>query len=517
MGWRYDRSRDRIKEHLDSIGDIEIEKLVKEADLDSLLTETRCREIFGTHVYISVSNFARLVAETSTDTEFRRLIQAVHIYQREASRLVEDSKLFDGVRVHFQGPKLHALFYRPIDDGRALATRALLIQLVLRDFTRSIFNPAFPHFDNFVVSGGADIGSVIGTRNGSKGDRELLFLGSPANRAAKIIRGHGILRITDRLFDALPEDLQDLCTPVGDGEDYRVDPVEDDELDALLAEHGFAWDREASAERVDDDLDAFPLKVIDYSCAFELIDFDELSIRNNKKVQAASIFADVSGFTAYIESAADDREAQQSALRVFHALRKELARVIRNDFGGVRVQYQGDRIQGVFHLPKGDTEAIALKTVETAGGLHSSMELALKAVLPEAETLHLAVGIDHGTTLASKLGSRGHRDRICLGQAVEEAADHEEKCGPCETGIGTTVHAVLPEELQGLFAWNEAAGCYIAPNLRAEKLERLRRAVELYASGNGPGLITSGAAGTTISVQEREDARRVVPARSYLP
>jgi hypothetical protein len=68
VGWNYERSRKRIKEHLDSLGEIEIEKLVKDADLDSLLTETCCREIFGAHVYVPVSNFARLASETSTDT-----------------------------------------------------------------------------------------------------------------------------------------------------------------------------------------------------------------------------------------------------------------------------------------------------------------------------------------------------------------------------------------------------------------------------------------------------------------
>src|SRR5439155_33952 len=136
-----------------------------------------------------------------------------------------------------------------------------------------------------------------------------LFLGSPANRAAKIIRGQGILRVTRSLFDALPEGLQRHCTAVGEGEDYRINPVEGDELDALLEEYGFLWNRDASAERVEEDKEAFPLKDIEYSAATELIDFDQLSIRNNKKTHGASIFADVTGFTAYIE-AATDREEQ---------------------------------------------------------------------------------------------------------------------------------------------------------------------------------------------------------------
>jgi hypothetical protein len=29
-----------------------------------------------------------------------------------------------------------------------------------------------------------------------------------------------------------------------------------------------------------------------------------------------------------------------------------MAAVVKQDFGGVRVQFQGDRVQALFHLPK---------------------------------------------------------------------------------------------------------------------------------------------------------------------
>jgi len=512
MSWDIERSRERIKKHLDGLGEIEIEKLIREADLDSLLTETCCREIFGSHLYVSVSNFPRLASETSSDTDYRRLIQAVHIYQRELSRLVEDAESYDGLRVHFQGPKLHALFYRPIDDARELATRAFLMQLLIRDFVRSVFNPAFPNLDDLVVSGGADIGLVIGTRNGPKADRELLFIGSPANRAAKIIRGNGHLRITARLYDSLPKALQDRCDAIGAGDDYRIRPAEADELRELVEEHGHTWDPEQSAERVEEDKKAFPLKDIEYGSAIERIDFDELSIRNNKKVNGASLFADVSGFTAYVEAAAD-REAQRAALRVFHAIRRELATVIKSDFSGVRVQFQGDRVQGLFHVPNDDHAAVSIEAVECAAGLHASMELTLKEALPDAKPLHLAIGIDRGTTLASKLGTRGHRDRICLGDAVEQAAEHEERCEAGETGIGEPVYKLLPEEVQEAFEWNEDKACYVARGFTVQKLARLRRA-QLYER-SAPVTVSSGAAGTVISSGGTGSGRQVVPSRSY--
>jgi class 3 adenylate cyclase len=513
MAWNIDKSRERIRQHLDGMGDIEIERLVKEADLGTLLSETCCREVYGAHAYVSVSNFDSLASDsTYSEGDYKRLIQGVHIYQREVSRLVEAKDLFDGLRIHFQGPKLHALFYRPIDDAPELAARAFFVQLVMRDVVRNVFNPAFPAYDNFVLSGGADIGTVIGTRNGTRGDRELLFLGSAANRAAKIIRAHGLLRVTKCVYRALPKDLKERCEVVGD--DYRILSLEGDELDRLLEDHGFSWDREASKERVEEDKKSFPLKDILYSSATERIKFDDLSISNSKKVQAASVFADVSNFTAFVD-AAQDKEAKKAALRVFHTIRKEFARVLRDDYEGVRVQYQGDRIQGLFHLPKDDKATISLEAVSAAAALQSSMEITLKEALPGAEDLHLAVGIDYGLTLASKLGSRGHRDRICLGAGVEDAAEHEENCNGQEVGIGTAVFKALTDDLQGLFSWNEAAACYIAQNLDLAKVERVQRARAMNEAKRAPLFVSTSAAGTTIHPREVPGARPVVPARSW--
>ena len=154
MSWNYDKSKERIKKHADNLGEIQIEKLKREADLNNLLTETCCREIHGAHVYVHVNNFAKMATEkVSDEKEYKRFIQAVHIYQREVARIVEHANKFDGLRVHFQGAKLHALFYRPIDKTEKLAIKAFFLQLVLKDFVCNVFNPAFPFNDDFELAG----------------------------------------------------------------------------------------------------------------------------------------------------------------------------------------------------------------------------------------------------------------------------------------------------------------------------------------------------------------------------
>jgi class 3 adenylate cyclase len=510
MSWNYDDSLERISKHLDNMGEIEVEKLVREADLNSLLTETRCREIHAAHVYVYITNFARIASESiAYETEYKRFIQAVHIYQREVSRIVED--IFDGLRIHFQGPKLHSIFYRPIDNTKKLATKALLLQLVLKDFVSSVFNPAYPLLENFSVAGGADVGNSIGTRNGTRNDRELLFLGACANYAAKIISSAGRLRITKAVHDALPGDLRELCMETDEEDIYQINSVSQKQLDELLEKYDIGWNREKSRERVDKDKRNHPLKDIDYSSANELIDLDSLSIWNNKRVVAASIFGDITGFTAYIDRAETD-EDKKKALRVLHAIRKEMAKVVASDYNGLRVQFQGDRIQGLYHMPKNEEADIATEAVAAAVGLQSSMEKTIKEKLPEAEELRLAVGVDIDTTLVSKLGTHAHRDRICLGAPVENAAKYEERCSGGQIGISKRVYDALPERLGKHFEYDSGAGCYVANDLTADKVERAEKAA---AAAGAPAFITSNSYGVTITDREREGARSIIPGRSY--
>lgn len=517
MSWHYDRSSERIKDHVEGMGKIEVQKLTKVANLEDLLSETTCREIYGSHVYVDVPNFAALASQcTDNADETKRLAQGIHVFQREVSRIVERENMFDGVRVHFQGAKLHALFYRPIDNGKRLGTLAVLLQLVVRDFVMNVFNPAFPKLGSFRIAGGADIGSVIGTRNGMRGDRELLFLGAPANYAAKIVGSAGTLRISEEVYDVLPDDIAEHCT-VSTATDpdgnplYEIAELTSDEVVTLCATHGVEWSPEESRGRVDEDKRNFPLSSISVEDATVLIDWEVLSIRKNKRIVGASLFADVAGFTHYVD-AQETAEDKEDALRVFHAIRREMSRVVRTDFDGLRVQYQGDRLQGLFHLPKDDESSIVTRAVEAAVGLQSSMSLTLPIHVPKAKSLSLAIGIDVGTTFVSKLGSHGHRDRICIGEAVECAAFCEERhCGG-EIALTKRAYDVLHKDLQQFFVREEATGDYVAQGLTADKVERTRKA-SIY---DAPAVhVKREAAGLSVTAAASGGSREVYPARSY--
>jgi class 3 adenylate cyclase len=512
MGWNCDRSRERIERCLDGLGPITVTPLEREADLWRLLSETNCRSIEGAHVYVDVANFAAVASEATAESDIRRLIQAVHIYQREVSRIVETDDIFDGLRVHFQGAKLHALFYRPY-DATEQATRAVLLELVLDEFVRTVFNPEFAT-ENFAVASGSDIGTVIGTQNGVRGDRELLFLGAPANNAAKTIGPAGTLRLTSCIYDVLPKRLRDLCTVVPKTTPvlYEVRLGKGDDLVALCGEFGIGWDPEASRQRVREDRKTFPQSRIGYGDSDELIDLDRLGVTNNKRVIAASIFADVTGFTRFVDDALTDVEKEE-ALRVLHVIRREFTQVLTDDFNGVRIQFQGDRIQAILHLPARDEPAIAKKVVRAAAGIQSSMEKSLKDCMSSAKTLTVAVGCDLGRTAVSQLGTRGERDPICLGEAVERAAGIEEKIEGREIGVAARLYDLLPSEHQTLFKKVGTIDAYVAKDLTADRLELAEKAAAF--TKEAPVFIKSGAAGVSVAAAETTGARPVHPSSNY--
>jgi class 3 adenylate cyclase len=509
MAWDEKRSRERIAAHLESMGKIEIEDLAREADLETLLTETRCRRIEGAHAYAEISNFPSIVS-TATGDDLREAVRALNIWQRRAIAIAEDT--FDGVFVHFQGPRMHVLFYRPYDEQQQ-ATRAVLLLLALDDLARMQFNPRFSALADFRVRSGCDIGTVVGTRNGVNGDRELLFVGDPANWAAKIITGRRRITVTQRIVDALPSDIAQYAAEPQDEGGPRVVSCTSSELANLLKAYGFDYNAAAHGQEIDRDIDALDLEDVGISGARVRIDLDSLSVRNNKLVTGASVFGDIDGFTAYVTDAdAESDEDVVEALRVFAAIRKELAFVVKRDHAGVRVQYQGDRTQALVHLPDGDEAGIAEEGVRIAAAMQSSFEITLKEALPAANPLKLAVGVDIGTTLASKLGAHGQRDRICIGDPVDGGAAIQQACDGDEVGISSATYHAIRKSWQKLFDYDADRRFYVAKALRAEKLD-LADLAEAFDSKNVH--IGKAAAAAVVAPAPFVGSMQVTPSRSW--
>lgn len=507
MSWSEKRSRERIAGYVNDAEGTEVKPMVREMDLENL-SETRCREIEGAHVYMELFGISRLVNEIQSPNERKRLIQAVHIFQREVGRI---EAAVGATSIHFQASRAHGLVYLPINDKAEHAKRAVLAQLIVDRFER-VLRDAYPQFDSVRVYSGSDRGLAIGTRNGSYGDRELLFIGSPANKAAKLLPEGGPRRLTQNIVDCLPESLKKHATKDDLGA-CALARRSQAEFETLLNEFEIDWSEDASRQRVADDKMQFPLSDIELNGARVKIKFDDLSIYDSKYVLAATSYGDVSGFTAYVESKRT-HDAKAEALRAFHVIRREQAQVVKTDYDAIRVQYQGDRIQGLTHLPEDDDAAIAKSSVEMAIGLQSSFEITLKEALPQIAEVGLAVGIGLGKTVATKLGRRAHRDRVCLGEAVSRAEHNEERVTKGDIGIDKTTFDELDDDLKARFSWDASAQCYVAKGLTWRKIEAEKAA---KAASSESMFIGATAGGTRVLPTATPGTRRVNPGRTWGP
>jgi hypothetical protein len=116
-------------------------------------------------------------------------------------------------------------------------------------------------------------------------------------------------------------------------------------------------------------------------------------------------------------------------------------------------------------------------------------------------------------TLVSKLGIRGDRDRICIGTAVQRAAETQEACHSLEIGTTSRAYSLITDESAGQFTFDKQRDIYVATGLTVEKMERLTKAAA-YRSGS-PVFVSSSSAGVAVRASKVANEREVFPARSY--
>jgi hypothetical protein len=172
---------------------------------------------------------------------------------------------------------------------------------------------------------------------------------------------------------------------------------------------------------------------------------------------------------------------------------------------------------GLLHLPAGDEEAIATAAAEIAAGMQGSMSITLPTVVPDAKRLDVSVGISMNNTVVACLGEYAKRNGLVLGPAPTEAERIQTRLPGKQTGIDKTTYDALPENIQELYEWSANAKAYVAVDLSASKLARVREALsrdqeQTITPAETPGRYTIGT-GTGAGVEEA--AKHVRPYRPY--
>lgn len=448
--WNYDRASDHIKKKLKDVEKVDIVDYTRERSLENIPTNKAYR-VKGAHLYADILNLDDMLGVTGVEgvTCHRRTLRFLNLHYRAVARTLSSC---DVRRVDFHNQRLHGLVTKPYGDDdneavrvhRAIATAQLIIDVLgeTGDDDENI--------PNAVVRVGIDTGTALAVNNGRSGYREPLFLGEPANMAAKFAAGSvaGIfLTNTARAAIGLNEVANPKSTALTKTEiEASQDAADlDCDKDNIIA----AWRK---------DLEANPIGAFEFSAhtpPFKTLDILALTPRNSRRQDALSIYADLDGFTAYVRDHVEDEP--EAVVKVLHVVRAELDRVLTSDFGGRKIRFIGDCIHGLLCEGTAQTtdaeDTISVATL-CAGGLRSSFTRALEILADDGidtSGLGLQIGFEYGPMTVTRLGLHGDRVRCAVSRGVRTSEAEQLRCTANDTAIGESAYNAGTDAVRDLF------------------------------------------------------------------
>lgn len=504
MAWNEKRSRERVKNNDFSDFEVNVQDLSRSRDF-STLGRKEVRRAKGVHLYVDVPNFHRAVDDAGNDQQKqRKLVRAASVLRRIQGELLEQEEVGD---IQRQTVRAHGLVFKPYNgkdnpkDGER-ATKAVIHAITQNTYVLDVFNEVFSDVRNFSSAVGLASGTSYLANIGKNGKRELISLGTCANLAAKIIGGRDTITVTAEMYDVLPECLKQHFSKdaeVSGVQTYRASGLRWSQNPELAEELGVTWDEEKWKEKTKKHKDDLPLDQITITEASTLIHVSKLSERKCKRTAAVAFYADLDGFTRYVQEAETDDKVV-SLIRQFHMIRSEFHSVVSSDFDGLVLQHRGDCILGLLHLPSGNGnhDARCQDAVDLAIALQSSMEHVLNEHLVDRGDIHLAVGLDVGKAFVTRLGKKGERITICFGPEVTEAERLQRLSSEKQIRISSEIYDQLDDE-DVTEEFTKRGDAYVATNLTFPKLDEKKEEKAAEAGSLGSAIETGRVQVTTKS------------------
>lgn len=503
--WNKDRATKRIDAKIDALPlkDIEIKEYVRETDLSGLSGSTAYR-VDGVHVYADILNLRDLLNVTGVEGEVchKRTLRFLNMHYRAAHRIIG---AVGSIFVDFHNQRLHTVFTKPYDDEakrvhRAVATAQLIIDVLART-GEDADHPAAK------VRVGIDTGKALAVNNGRRGHREPLFLGPPANYAAKRSGGGpeaGIFLTNEaRKVIGLPE-----------ARDVDATPLTASEIAASQNAARLGVTVDSIVNEWAEDLKNNPIGDFVFSGhtpPFSTLDIEALSVKNSRRQDAATIYGDLDGFTAYVGANIGTDVGAKHVVRALHVLRSELDAVLHEDFQGRKVRYIGDCIHGLLAEGTAQTtdvvETISNMTL-CAAAMRSSFDLALKRLKEkgtDASSLGLQIGFEYGPVTITRLGMKGALVRCSVSRGILEAEREQGRCKANQTAIGKNAYSKCSHGVHAIFGDMRIRGGLdydTAVNEMAGKDDKSARAIKAAAAAS-PLLKPASAASKPLSFPDR--------------
>lgn len=450
--WIRTAAQERIDDSIAELPlhEITIKPYVRDTNLHDLPRHLAYR-VDGVHLYADILNMRDLLQVTQVEGEMchRRTLRFLNLHYRAVHRILER---IDAIRVDFHNQRLHTVLAKPYDGEaervhRAVATGQLIID-VLRQTGEDADHPAAR------VRIGIDTGKALAVNNGRRGHREPLFLGEPANHAAKRAGGGtapGIF-LTNKARSAIGLPSAALV----DSSALTPQQIEASEKRAKLGVSAAEIVAEWREDLKNNPIGAFEFS--GHTPPFSDLDLETLSTKNSRRQDAATVYADIDGFTAYVGRNINDDWSAKHVVRALHVLRGELNCVLHDDFGGCKVRFIGDCIHGLAAdgtAQTTDAQVTLTNMTLCAGAMRSSFGVALDRLAAsgtDARELGLAIGFEFGPMPVTRLGMKGDLIRCCVSRGVLSAEEKQCECNGEQTGIGPVAYEKATPAVRKLFA-----------------------------------------------------------------
>ena len=450
--WNAKRAKDRIATRFAEVENVSIVDYKKDMSLENIPVNKAYR-LKSAHLYIDILNLEEILNVTNIEGEMchKRALRFLNLHYRAVHRILSET---DSRRVDFHNQRLHSVVAKPYGDDseRERVVRAVaiadLIQQVLEET-----GDADDLIPNAKVRTGIDTGTSLVVNNGLRGGRESLFLGNPANHAAKCAGAGTVAGIY--LTNAARKAIG-LSSLTNDAD--RTTALTVEQVTSCVTEANLGVSKKSIIDAWKTEQADFPLGKIEFSRPtppLSELNIEGLSLANTKRFDGVSVYADIDGFTAYVDNNLDDDP--EDVVRALHVLRSELDQVVTNDFEGRRIRYIGDCIHGM--LLEGtahttDVEATLSHAVLCSGALRSSFQAALDYLDEKnvaVDDLGLAIGFDLGQLSVSRLGMKGDKVRCAIGRSVLESERQQGRCSGTESAIGQAAYDAANDAIQSLF------------------------------------------------------------------
>lgn len=450
--WDRKKSRERIKEAIAAVEKLTAFPAKSLPELDELGLE-RAALLDATHIYVEFTNAPSLLLDgvpEENDAAHRKFLRFLHLYERVVHFALQQSGI---EKVHFQNARLHAVVCEPFGDSKERVAKAVQLADALSK-TVAAANQVHHELPDAHVSIGIEDGQALVVANGTKADRELLFLGRPANRAAKLLGPRGTI-LGEKARIALNVD-----SPMVDAQVVA----------ACRAIVDLGIDATVLVRKWHEELLKTPMAQFKFHrppAPLSQIDFEKLSPATSLRGEMVSIFVDIDGFSAFVDTCLGNGKAKEAA-QALHVARKTF-RDVAKDFDGRKVQYHGDCMHAVLgETANGavDKGASAVTATLCVGALFDSFE-DIRAALPVARGLAIAIGAEAGPVVLTRLGVAGSRDRCAAGRAVLLSETLQRRCKGGEASAGDVLRSWSPATIA------TALPPGLSPSYRiiAEKLE----------------------------------------------